>query len=149
MGQINFLNTKQVKKLLSQIKNQFDCETSHLEKKYNFLLTKKEKINIINKDVSRIDISSLNIQIIGIYFCKPEKDGIRLSIEGSQLIKNPKKNIITLNEEQFNKFMEGEDLKIKETDNYKLIKYNENFIGTAKLSNNILYNYTPKERRAK
>ncbi|MFH1376475.1 MAG: hypothetical protein ABIH25_02460, partial [Candidatus Woesearchaeota archaeon] len=119
------LNQKQVTKLLNQINQQFNCDIKNLKNNYYFLLTKKEKINIINKDISKLDTKSLNIMNIGIYFCKPEKEGIRLSIEGSQLIKNPKKNIITLNQEQFNKFMKGEDLEIKDTNGYKLIKYKE------------------------
>jgi NOL1/NOP2/fmu family ribosome biogenesis protein len=140
------LNRKKVKKLLKEIKDQFDCE---IPDNYYFFKTKKDKINIINQDFSKIDTKNLKILNIGLYFAKPEKDGIRLTIEGSNLIKNPKKNVITLNKEEYEAYMQGENIPKEDTTGWKLVKYQNEFLGTGKLANNILINYIPKERRAK
>jgi NOL1/NOP2/fmu family ribosome biogenesis protein len=144
-----FLNKKQASKILKQIESQFSCETKHILNNYYFYLSKKDKLHIINKDISKINISNLNIMTIGLYFSKIEKDGIRLTIEGSQLIKNPKTNILTLSKDQYQKYISGQTPEINRPNSYVLIKYNNEFLGTAKIINKTLYNYIPKERRAK
>ena len=84
---------------------------------------------------------------IGIYFCKYEKDGIRLSIEGSMLMKNPKKNVIKLNKKQFEEWMKGNDLEIKHPKEYVLLEYENMVVGCGKSNEENIRNFIPKSRR--
>ncbi|MBU4308212.1 MAG: hypothetical protein KJ566_00245 [Nanoarchaeota archaeon] len=87
----------------------------------------------------------------GVYFGKIEKDGIRLSIEGSQILKDQiTKNIFELDEEQAEKWMCGQELLIKVGQKgFIIMKCGEDFLGTGKASEEKIGNYIPKNRRLK
>ncbi|MEA3430498.1 MAG: hypothetical protein U9R08_04455, partial [Nanoarchaeota archaeon] len=77
------------------------------------------------------------------------KKGIRLSIEGSQLV-GPKaqKNIAKINNEQAQKWIRGEDIKIKqEFEGFVIIKHETNYIGSGKFKEGTILNFVPKVRR--
>ncbi|MEA3429659.1 MAG: hypothetical protein U9R08_00125, partial [Nanoarchaeota archaeon] len=109
---LKVLNKKQTKVILGQIKEQWDADIN-LDS-YAVLTNEKEKVYIVKRDVFDIEIEKLRINSLGIYFCELKK-GIRLSIEGSQLV-GPKaqKNIAKINNEQAQKWIRGEDIKIKQ-----------------------------------
>ena len=84
------------------------------------------------------------------YFCDLE-NGIRLSIEGSQII-GPKatKNVVEINDEQVKQWLKGEDLEIEDKNNYSgfvIIKNKNDFLGTGKIKDNKILNYVNKGRR--
>jgi len=141
------MKNKQIKQILSQINSQFNCG---IKNEYLFLInSKRDRVYIASPEIQKVDLKKLRVNNIGLYFGTIERDGFRLTIEGTELLDNPKKNVIELNKEQFEVFMHGEDLEIEEDPGYKIIKYKNKFLGSAKLSKNVLYNYTPKQRRAK
>ncbi len=83
----------------------------------------------------------------GIYFGKIEKDGLRLSIEGSFIVgKVAKKGIVELSEEEAMKWLKGEDL-IKEFKGYCILKWGEYFLGCGKGNGKKILNFVPKDRR--
>ncbi len=145
---LKILNKKQIKEILSLIKQQWNAD---LTLDYAFLKDKNDKIFIINKAFAQIDISKLRINSMGLYFAQKMIDGIRLSIEGSQLIgPKAKKNILELTEKQTKEWFQGNDLEIKtELKNYVILKYNKDFLGTGKIKENKILNYIPKSRRLK
>lgn len=145
---LKVMKNKQIRQILQQIENQFDCG---IKGEYLFLIQdKKQKVYITTPEYRKLDISKLKINNTGIYFGTIEKQGFRLSIEGSELLDKPKKNVLELSEEEFQEYMAGENLRIdSEETSYKVIKYKNRFIGVAKLSNKTLFNYVPKQRRAK
>ncbi|MEM3587568.1 MAG: hypothetical protein QXO71_09630, partial [Candidatus Jordarchaeaceae archaeon] len=86
----------------------------------------------------------------GVYFGKlDEKGGIRLSIEGAQLIgREAKKNIIQIDYDEAIKWMKGENLKIEtENQGYVILKWKNYYLGCGELKNGIIKNYVPKDRR--
>jgi len=83
-----------------------------------------------------------------LYFLSIVKDGLRLSIDGSQLFK-AKKNILELDKKGFEKWMTGEELILEKENGYFLIKYNDDFLGCGKSTGNKILNYVPKARRVK
>ena len=104
---------------------------------------------MVNKEISKIELSKLRINTIGMYFCEVNPIGIRLSIEGSQLI-GPKatKNITELDEKQGKQWIKGEDLEIEgDYSGFVLIKSNNDYIGTGKYKDGKIFNYVGKERR--
>ena len=96
MPELKILNNKEVKQIFELIERQWGAR---IKLDYGFLKNNKNRIFIISKDISKIDISKLRLNSVGMYFCETDKQGIRLSIEGSQIV-GPKatKNVIELNE---------------------------------------------------
>ena len=146
MPQLKILNSKEIKKILKLIEAQWGAK---LKLEYAFLKNPKNRIFIINKNIGKIELEKLRINSIGMYFCEIDKIGIRLSIEGSQIV-GPKasKNIIEINEEQIKQWFKGEDLEIKGNySGFVIIKHNNDFLGTGKYKSGRILNYVSKSRR--
>ena len=92
-----------------------------------------------------------HIEGIGLYIARQENDEIRLSIEGSQLLSSQiTKNIFELNELQLKQWMQGADLQIQNQERgIFIISYNNDFLGSGKLSEQKISNFIPKGRRIK
>jgi NOL1/NOP2/fmu family ribosome biogenesis protein len=88
---------------------------------------------------------------VGDYFAKEQGYELRLSIEGTHLLKEQiTKNIFELNQEQKEQWMHGHDLQIKTgKKGFFIIKYENDFLGTGKLSEEKISNFIPKNRRLK
>ena len=146
MPQLKILNSKGIKEIFKLIENQWGAK---LKLDYAFLRNPKNRIFIIEKDIEKIESNKLRINSIGMYFCEIDKSGIRLSIEGSQIIgPEATKNIVEINEEQTKKWLNGQDLEIK--GNYSgfiIIKHNNDFLGTGKYKDGKILNYVSKSRR--
>ncbi|MAG72174.1 MAG: hypothetical protein CL471_18070 [Acidobacteria bacterium] len=145
MPQLKILNNKEIKEIYSLIEKQWGAK---LKLDYAFLQNTKNRVFIINKDISKIDTSKLRINSIGMYFCET-RNGIRLSIEGSQII-GPKatKNVLEINENQAKQWLKGEDLEIKENySGFVILKHKNYFLGCGKFKENKILNYVGKERR--
>lgn len=141
------LNKKESSRILDRIKEQFGIKELKLD--YGFIES-KEKIYIISKSLGKIDYKQLRINNIGLYFCSLEKNGIRLSIEGSQLIgKKATRNVIDIMDEELVYWMNGESLVRKNVFGYVLIKHNNDFLGCGYAKDGLIINYIPKERRIK
>ncbi len=147
MPDLKFLNSKETKEILKLIESQWGAK---LKLDCAFVKNSKSRIFIVNKDINKIDFSKLRINSIGMYFCDLE-NGIRLSIEGSQII-GPKatKNVVEINDEQVKQWLKGEDLEIEDKNNYSgfvIIKNKNDFLGTGKIKDNKILNYVNKGRR--
>jgi NOL1/NOP2/fmu family ribosome biogenesis protein len=72
-------------------------------------------------------------------------------MEATQLLKNQiTKNIFELNEEQMNEWMKGNELNIQTgKKGFLAMKYQNDFLGCGKASENKISNFVPKERRIK
>ena len=146
MPQLKILNSKEIKQILKLIENQWNAR---LKLDYAFLKNNKNRVFIVNKDISRIELEKLRINSFGMYFCETRDNEIRLSIEGSQLV-GPKatKNIVEIGESQVKQWLKGEDLEIKGNyDGFVIIKYNDDFLGTGKYKSGRILNYVSKARR--
>src|SRR3989338_7453498 len=146
MQNLKILNRKEKKAILDQLKTQFEV---HLDLPYIFLINSEEKIFLITRDLTKIDLDQLRVNDIGLYFGKKEKDGIRLSIEGSQIIgKNAKKNVLELTEEETMHWFRGLEIPVaKDIPGYLLLKNKNDFIGCGKCKNGRIINYVEKGRR--
>ena len=148
MPELKILNNKEIKEILKLIEQQWGAK---LSLDYGFLKNNKNRIFIISKDISKIDVSKLRLNSVGMYFCEIDEQGIRLSIEGSQII-GPKttKNVVELNEDETKKWFKGEDL-IKECncDGFVILKHNKDFLGNGKYKDGKILNYVGKTRRVK
>lgn len=142
------LNKKQIKKIFSLIKEQWDAD---VKIEHVFLQDNDEKLYITNRDISRIDLSRLRINSIGMYFGLIRNNELRLSIEASQMIgAYAKKNIVDLHKKDAARWLAGEDLDYSGNETgFALIKHNDDFLGTGKIKEGRILNFIPKARRLK
>ena len=147
MPELKILNSKEIKRIFELIEGQWGAK---LSLDYGFLKNPKNRIFIVSKDISKIDMSKLRLNSVGMYFCEIDNTGIRLSIEGSQII-GPKaaRNIVELNEEETKKWFKGDDLEkeCKDCNGFIILKYKNDFLGNGKYANGKVLNYVGKSRR--
>jgi len=123
----------------------------------NGLLAKRgeERIFLFQGNFSEEQIKKLESNVIierlGIYFAKEVDNELKLSIEGTQLLKNQiKKNIVEINEKEAEQWMMGQTLfkNVKEK-RFVIIKYKDDLLGCGKASQDKITNFIPKSRRLK
>ena len=146
MQNLKILNKKEIKNIFSLIEKQFGCKTN-LD--YVFLINKKNKIYVVNKEVFDFDLTKLKINSLGLYFAQLKDNEIRFSIEGSQIIgPKAKKNVVELNEKEARNWLKGFDLDKKTKNNgFVIIKHKNDFLGCGKQVKEKILNYVPKNRR--
>lgn len=147
MPELKILNSREIKEVLKLIETQWGAK---LKLDYGFLKNSKNRIFVISKDISKIDFSKLRLNSAGMYFCEMDNRGIRLSIEGSQLVGDKStKNIVELDEDETKKWFRGEDLEkeCKDCSGFVILKSNNDFLGTGKYANGKILNYVGKTRR--
>ena len=83
------------------------------------------------------------------YFCELDNHGIRLSIEGSQIVgPEANNNIAEIDEQQTKQWLKGEDLEFKGNfSGFVIIKHNNDFLGSGKYKDGKILNYVSKARR--
>ena len=151
IGPLKILSKKEAERIIESIKDRFGInELKELTENYGFLISNNNRVYLISKDISNIDISKLNMNSIGMYFCDINEDVI-LSIEGTQLIGNKAtKNIIELDEEQMKEWLLGRDIEISENhEGSVILKYKEDFLGCGQIKENKILNFVAKNRRIK
>ena len=147
MRELKILNKKQIKDVFEIIENQWGAD---LELEHAFLISPQKKIYIVNKEISKIDFSILNINNIGLYFGELTKNNeLRLSIEGSQIVgEKANKNVVEINKNQAQQWFRGEFVETKEQGNaFVILKHEKDFLGCGRLVDGKVLNYVPKARR--
>ena len=150
MHNLKRLSNKEKKLLLKKIEKPYGIQDLKLD--YLFFKNNEGKLFIVNKEFRNLDTENLNVNSIGLYFCRLEKE-LRLSIEGSQII-GPfaKKNVLEISDQQANEWLRGndlEDIKEKLDETFVILKNKKDFIGSGRLKEGKILNYVPKERRIK
>lgn len=160
MPQLKILNNKEIKEILKLIELQWGAK---LKLSFAFLRNQKNRVFIVSRDLSKIDALRLRINSVGMYFCEIDDKGIRLSIEGTQIVcPKAKKNVVELDEEETGKWLKGEDLEkeCKGCSGFVILKYKNqknkhkknslkdfDSLGCGRYSNGKLLNYVGKSRR--
>lgn len=115
----------------------------------------EEKLFLFNGSMNEKEIklieSNIIVERVGIYFAKIINDEIKLSLEGTNLLKNQiKDNIYEISDKETTEWMMGNDLDIKTGKReFLIIKNKEDFLGSGKASENKIGNFIPKTRRLK
>jgi len=146
---IRFIKSSEKKRILQKLNEQFGIE----KLPYLLIESGREKIRAFSGNLLKEEIKLLsrlvNIELIGIYLIKREKDiDLRLSLDAIHLLKDQvKNNIIEINESQLNDWIRGNDLNIQAEKGIVIIRHKEDFIGCGKSNSQKIFNYIPKERR--
>ena len=144
MMNFRHMTKKEVSELQEQMKKQFG---SIIEG--TMFRGSKDKVYLGTEHILTINLDKLNAEGIGVYIGRIEEDGFRPSIEGAQLIRAVI-NVIEINDEETWDWIRGFEIKTNsETRGYVIIKNKEDTLGTGKVINGKIWNYTPKERRIK
>jgi len=142
------IKSSEKKKIIKQLNEQYGIS----ELPYLLLQFGKEKIRIYSGNLSKEELITLDKQLkienIGLYAMKTERDQLRLTLDGIQILKDQiTKNILEVNDEQTQDWFRGKDLDIKSDNNFKILKNQEDFIGCGKSTEERIINFLPKERR--
>jgi len=143
MQQVTFYNSKDKKQLFRQLKEQFGVEK---ELDVLFFENSQDRIFLLSKDFAHINPQGMRINNSGMYFAKKEREGLRLSIEGAQML-DIRKNIIPVNKAQAELWMKGGDIPIIGHEGFVVLQHDKDILGCGMLKNDILRNMVPKERR--
>ena len=112
---LDILTAGEKKKILASLNENFGIS----EMPYLFIKTGRERIRAFSGSLSMQEIKNLGlnarIELIGMYAFKEEKQGYRLAFDSLPLFKDKiKKNVIEVNDEQAEKWMQGRDLEGEE-----------------------------------
>lgn len=148
---IKILNNSEKKEIEKKLQNQFGIKSIS-----GILLQRgAERIFLYQGEFSQEQIKILEktsqVERVGLYFCKFQNEEIRLSIEGTHILKEQiKKNIFELDKEQSEIWMKGSELNVKSGFNgIVVMKYKNEFLGCGKASAEKITNFIPKNRRLK
>ncbi len=147
MQNLKILNAKETKEIKKKILEQWGCD---FNADFAFLLSSKNRLYLVSRDISKIDYEKLRLQVVGVYFGEIMDNGeLRLSIEGSQLIGEcAKKNVVEIEKENVKKWLYGQDIRIEtESTGFVIVKSNGDFMGTGKVKEGEILNFIPKIRR--
>jgi len=146
---IKIFNSREKKKLLEELSTTYGIKQLNMDDV--FLGTPKGRIYITNRDIEKLPLQKLRINSIGLYFAMQDRIGLRLSIEGSQILgKQATKNILEVTDEQAAQWFSGQDIQTESgLKGFVLVKHKQDFLGCGNLANRVLHNYLGKERRIK
>jgi len=146
---LEIIEEKEEKRIIQILKKQFG-----IEKIPGTLIKRgKERIFLFQGNFGKNEIRNLEkisfIERVGVYMGKEELGGIRLSIEGSQILrKQIKKNIVNLTKSEMETWMMGHEvLKKSGLKGFVIMRYLGDMLGTGKASEEKITNFIPKSRR--
>ncbi|NQU78710.1 hypothetical protein HQ545_02985 [Candidatus Woesearchaeota archaeon] len=143
---LHVLNTREKKTINKQVSAQWGCE---IDRSLVWLLSNKNKLYTSTEDIANIDWSLLRIDTMGSYIATVDDKGVRLSIEGSQML-GPKaeKNIVDIDKKELKSWLRGNDIeRIPENDGFIIIRHEKDFVGCGKVTKKGIMNFVPKARR--
>lgn len=120
---------------------------------YAYLQNDNNKLFLINKAISKVDLERLRLDKVGLYVAEIKDNSVRLSKEGAQLLakENPESldNVVVLDKEEIKSYFKGADLKkdLGGKPRHILVKYENGIIGCAKYKEGVILNYLPKVHR--
>jgi len=144
-----FFDKKTHEKIAEELKENFGIE--RIPEK--IMISGKEKMRAFTGNLTKEELRKLSeitfIESIGLYIMNWQNDEIRLTIDGATFFKDQiKKGIFEMNDKQFEEWMHGKDLEIKnEERGFRVMKYKKDFFGMGKLSAEKISNFVPKSRR--
>ncbi len=152
MQKIKRLRRKEIKVIFEGILDSFGIE---IDRGFLFYETPKGKVYMVNSSFLDFDIEGLRIDKGGFYFCERKGNFIRLSMQAAQMIGQKAKeekvellNVVELSEEEYLKYMKGEDVKTVKSDAKSvLLSFRGEVFCPAQIKEKYILNYVPKAYR--
>jgi len=146
---LKLLNKREEKEIINKLNEQFGIK----QIPGKLFMRGKQRIFLYIGSFDEENIRELEkivfVERAGVYFGKIEEYGIRLSIEGTQIMKEEiTKNIVELKKDEMQTWMMGHEvLKKSSFRGFVIIKYKNDMLGTGKASTEKITNFIPKSRR--
>jgi len=154
MQKLNILNSKEIKRLKELLLEQFNYA---FQEDYAYLESKKGRIYVVSKDISKLDLDKLRIDRYGLYLGEKKGNTFRLSMEATQLLFKEAKenkaeltNVFEINEKELRDYFQGMDIdkpELKEENRLVLLQFREDVFGCTRLKEGKLLNFLPKIHR--
>ncbi len=153
MQQLAIFNTREIKEIKEIVIENFGHFPAG---DYVFLRNENDRIFLVNKDISKINLDHLIIDKLGLYFAEHKPGQVRLSKEGAQLLAQDAKankvelnNVVELSEEETKDYFRGQDLKkdLGKENKLILLRYKKDVFGCAKYKEGKILNFLPKIHR--
>ena len=114
------LSTREVKIITKEISEQWGLSPKTAKLDYAYLTNAKKKLFLMNRELDMLSqneiIGQLTIERVGLYFGDQTDGGLRLTMEGSQLIgPQAKQNVVALDEAEVEEWFYGRPI-VKELD---------------------------------
>ncbi|MBW2971853.1 hypothetical protein KY359_02345, partial [Candidatus Woesearchaeota archaeon] len=129
------------------VRAQWGCE---LDKSLVWLMSSKDRLYLADKDMEKVDFRNLRVDKIGLYVATVNDKGVRLSIEGSQILgPYAEKNVVDINDDDLAAWLRGEDLarKPEGCEGFIILRNMDDFVGCGKVTEKGILNFVPKTRR--
>lgn len=114
--------------------------------------TGREKLRLFSGNVSQEDLQELReiarIEIIGLYFARAEKDGLRLSFDAPFFLNSPK-SVLEISSAEVKEWMRGNDIKKECASGVYILMSGTDFVGCGVSDGTTVHNFVPKERRVR
>jgi len=151
MEYIKILSEQEKRKIENQLHAQFGIK----EIPGKIVMRGEERLFFFTGEIDEDGIRKLEqsapIEKVGVYFAKLINEEIKLTIEGTQLLKEQiTKGIFQINDSQAEEWMMGRELNLKSgLKGFVVMKNNDDYLGCGKASQEKITNFIPKSRRLK
>lgn len=143
---LTVLNAKDRKELRLALSEQYGIDDLP---DYEYVSTNKDKVYAVSHSLRGVAWEDLRLDRVGVYIGKWLSDGFRPSLEGSQLL-GPlaDENVVELGKQGLMGWLKGRDVDTMYDDSrFVLVRYQDDFIGGAKMKNGTLLNSVSKSRK--
>jgi NOL1/NOP2/fmu family ribosome biogenesis protein len=144
---LTVLNSREKKEINERIFAQWGCE---LDKSLVWLLSNRDKLYVAHPCIGNIDFKLIRVDKAGLYVATVDAKGVRLSIEGSQILgQHAKKNVVDITDEELDAWFRGEDIErpVKGSSGPVILRRGTDFVGCGKVTEKGILNFVPKARR--
>lgn len=148
MHSMRIQNSKAIKEIKHLISEQWgDCPKLD----YVFLRSSKNRIYLVTRDIEKLPEKGMRIDTFGLYFGEILNGGLRLSIEGAQLVGvKATKGTFELDDIQVEQWFQGLDIEVdKDLYGFLILFYKKDIVGCGHCKEGKISNYMPKNRRIK
>jgi len=146
---MKILSKEELSRIISLLKEYYGIKEVPFDlEDFIFIKNKEGKIFILRKEFQRF-LKKIKPSNNGLYILKIEKNGIRFSIEGSQLF-GPflEKRIIEYNLKDFYYVSKEEkELKVPYEDGFYILKNGKDFGGSLEVRKEVVRDFIPKDRK--
>jgi len=158
MQKLTVLNTREKKKIVDDLRELYGFAG---EIEGALLISSNYRLYLLTKEIAMIDQDEqkeLRIDTAGLYIGTKETSGIRLSIEGSQIVgPHSKKHVLEIDEKHLESWVKGEDFELSKEEQKKtgneegffIIKFGNDYMGCCQIKKGNVRSLVSKERRLK
>ena len=143
------LSSKERKELSKAIDSQWGMDFP--DKDYYFFRNSKGRIYILRKTEQEVALQQLRIMVMGMYFGQWQADGLRLSLDGADLVApHATKNVIDISEKYANTWIHGDNIPCPDEQYDRqlvLVRHRGHGFGCGKVMDKEIHPYIAKSRR--